>query len=223
MDRKYFGCDLTVKAATDAGNITAYASVFNVVDKVGDVVMPGAFAKSLAKRKAAGENLPMFYNHDTTIPPIGHWNSWHEDSKGLLLDGQIYVENEIPRQVHSGLRGGALKRTSIGYSITDADIAQRGDSQVLELKELELWETSIVPFAANDFAEVQSVKASSVTLERIKTGEITIREVEQFLRDAGLSRKQAKAFCAEGFAGLIRDENDQLSLALQQLISVIED
>lgn len=48
---------LAVTAANDTGAFTGYASLFGVLDSGGDVVMAGAFAKSLRKRAAAGVKM----------------------------------------------------------------------------------------------------------------------------------------------------------------------
>jgi uncharacterized protein len=56
MDHFNFPAELKL-AATGAGVITGYGSVFHTQDTHGDVVLPGAFMQSLAARKAAGRGL----------------------------------------------------------------------------------------------------------------------------------------------------------------------
>ncbi len=53
-----------VKAADDAGQIEGYVSVFGVRDSYNELVMPGAFADSLAKHKREGTKPLMLWQHN---------------------------------------------------------------------------------------------------------------------------------------------------------------
>ena len=52
------------------GSFSGYASLFGETDLNRDVVMPGAFLKSIGKRGAAG--IRMLFQHDPAAP-IGVW------------------------------------------------------------------------------------------------------------------------------------------------------
>jgi hypothetical protein len=56
----------------------------------------------------------------------------------------------------------------------------------------------LVTLPANAAAVVSSVKNAD--------GSPDIREIERVLRDAGFSRREAKAFISEGFKSLVREE-----------------
>jgi hypothetical protein len=53
-----------------AGVFTARIATFNKADKIGDIVRPGAFAKSIARLQAAGEPLPVVFSHQSTDPAM---------------------------------------------------------------------------------------------------------------------------------------------------------
>uniref|UniRef100_UPI0030F3CE15 HK97 family phage prohead protease n=1 Tax=Xenorhabdus entomophaga TaxID=3136257 RepID=UPI0030F3CE15 len=76
------------------------------------------------------------------------------------------------------------------------------------LKDLDLWEVSLVTFPANDEARVSEVKSA------LARGEIpSPKSIERVLRDVGLSRTQAKALMADGYRALSLRDAEQAALA----------
>ncbi len=147
--------DFDLKALTDEGSFSGYASVFNVEDLGRDVVKPGAFAKSLTRRPAA--KVKMLRGHDTS-EPIGVWTELAEDRKGLKVTGKIITDTAKGRETHALLKAGALDSLSIGYrTLKDSYDRKKG---VRFLEELDLYEVSIVTFAMNEGATVSAVKAA---------------------------------------------------------------
>src|SRR5690606_40524826 len=83
-ETKAVACDL--KAVDADGSFAGYASRFGVVDLGRDLVLPGAFAESLARRGPRG--IKMLFQHDTA-EPIGVWLEVREDAHGLYVRGRI--------------------------------------------------------------------------------------------------------------------------------------
>jgi HK97 family phage prohead protease len=168
--KKY--CNFELKeSAEQKGIFTGYASVFNNIDSDNDVIVKGAFANSLAKRK-----IKLLWQHKTD-EPIGLILEANEDDTGLYVKCQINLETEKGAETYSNLKMGILDKMSIGFKTLDYEMDKKG---VRILTELDLYEISIVTFPANDMAEVDSVKNS------------TSRDVEKALRDVGYSQKNAK-------------------------------
>lgn len=206
--RKDFG--LEVKDVSDAGVFEGYGSTFGgTPDSYGDVVMPGAFADTLAKHRREGTMPLLLWGHNTSEPPIGNWVDMAEDGKGLWMKGQINLEDPLGARVHKALKSRAVRGLSIGYeTITKSTDPKRPGVNMLE--KLDLWEVSVVNFPANRRSLVTGVKA---TTER---GEMpTIREFEDFLRDAGgFSKSKAAALasaCAPHLRGEPEAEGDPLA------------
>lgn len=174
LDRKAFPTEWKADGAT--GTVEGYGAVFGNVDSYGDVILPGAFAKGLGKRK-----VKMLWQHDPSRP-IGVWDEMREDDRGLYVRGRILSEVEKGREAIALMSAGAIEGLSIGYRTVDAEYKD-GNRM---LKEVDLWETSIVTFPANELAE-----ASVKSIE-------TERDLEQVLIECGLSRKAAKAIAAQG-------------------------
>lgn len=182
METLTFKMDLK-KEPDEDGVIEGYAAVFGIVDNGMDMIEPGAFKGSLGKRK-----VKMLWQHDPS-QPIGVWDEMAEDDHGLKVKGRILKDVRRGAEAIALYRAGAIEGLSIGYKTITADRAGE-DGAVRVLKEVDLWEISTVTFPMQEPAGA-----------RIK-GVRTIRDFEAALRDAGLSRNEAKAVAAKGFDGL---------------------
>ena len=136
------------------GTFSGYASLFGVADLSGDLVMPGAFLRSVAARRASG--IRMLYQHDPA-EPIGVWLDIREDQRGLFVRGRLTLDVARGREVASLMRAGALDGLSIGFKTVKAR-AERA-SGIRRLTEIDLWEISVVTFPMQPEARVSAVKA----------------------------------------------------------------
>ncbi len=141
--------------------------MFGNVDSYGDMVMPGAFTKTLNDLMQAGKKLPMLWQHDTTCP-IGVFSSLEQDNHGLKVEGEINLEVEKGQECYSLMKQGAIDSMSIGYSTIQEQSMEVGEEMVNCLKEIKLWEGSMVTFPANAAALVESVKQAEVLIEQLK-------------------------------------------------------
>lgn len=167
--------NLELKSIDESGTFSAYASIFNNVDYEKDTVIKGAFTKSLSEKTPV-----MLWNHDTA-EPIGIWTVLKEDDKGLYVEGKLLID-EVARakEVYSLLKNNAISGLSIGYSVNDYDYTTDG---VRELKDLTLFEISLVSVPCNDEARIISVKS----VEELDT----LKDVEKYLKSKGLSNKES--------------------------------
>jgi len=184
--------DLTSIDAT--GTFEGYASLFNVEDLSHDVIAPGAFAGSLAKRGASG--IKLLFQHDPA-EPIGIWLDLAEDGRGLKAKGRLTLEVERAREVLSLMKAGALEGLSIGFRTEKG--ARDARSGIRRLTKIDLWEISVVTFPMQPGACVTAVKSGAFAGDRAPTE----REFERFLtREAGLKRSEAAALMRSGFKSL---------------------
>jgi HK97 family phage prohead protease len=186
MERKQIDVGFQVKAVSEDGMIEGYGSVFGVRDSYSDIVAAGAFAASLSAHKAAGTMPALLWQHRAD-EPIGVWKAMDEDERGLAVRGQLAMDTVRGREAHSLLKMGALNGLSIGFYSKQWKYDTEQD--VRTLTEVDLWETSLVTFPANQAARVTAVK-SIETLE-------SVREVELMLRDRGFSKREAMALIAK--------------------------
>ena len=196
MFKKSF--ELNIKEMNDENgerSFTGYGSTFANVDHVGDIVKAGAFEKSLDLHKSSGTMPAMLIHHDLNRP-IGVWKSMVEDSHGLLVEGKLTKGVRDADEAYALLKDGALHSMSIGYRVINEEYDRK--TGINTLNEISLHELSLVTLPANAAAVVSSVKNAD--------GSPDIREIERVLRDAGFSRREAKAFISEGFKSLTREE-----------------
>lgn len=196
MDRLDFPFE--VKSLSEDGTFDGYGSTFGgEPDSYGDVIAKGAFSKSLAKGGRNGNGIAMLWQHNSD-QPIGIWPSISEDSRGLAVQGKIAINTSLGKDAYTLLKMGAIKGLSIGYNTVDYEY--NTESKIRTLKEVDLWEISLVTFPANTNATITGIKA----FEEAQN----IREFERALRDAGLSQKQAKyiiSMCQDSFEKRHRD------------------
>lgn len=175
--------------ATPEGVIEGYASRFGEVDQGGDVVQPGAYARSLAGLAAGGRKVKMLWQHDPEHP-IGVWDEVREDAQGLWVKGRILTDVAKGREALALVVAGAMDGLSIGYRTLKAVRDAKGQRL---LQELDLWEVSLVTFPMQQSARIDAVKAA----------DLTERDFERVLtRDAGLSRSVAQRLMAGGFGAV---------------------
>ncbi|MEM7753060.1 MAG: HK97 family phage prohead protease [Pseudomonadota bacterium] len=141
LERKF--CAIETKLAVTEGSvIEGYASLFGTVDRGGDVVEPGAYAVSLNSLHAANRRVRMLWQHDPA-EPIGVWDEVREDAKGLYVRGRLLADVARAREAAALLEAGAIEGLSVGYRTIRASKDENGRRR---LKELELWEVSLVTF-----------------------------------------------------------------------------
>ncbi|MHA6288263.1 HK97 family phage prohead protease [Maricaulis sp. CAU 1757] len=130
--------------------VAGHASVFGVVDLVGDVVMAGAFARSLR----GGRPVPMLFQHEPG-ERVGVWDVVREDGRGLWVEGEISGDGARARTARRLVGAGKVDGLSIGFRTRRAEAKRRGGR---DIHEVDLWEVSIVSFPMLPQARLQRVR-----------------------------------------------------------------
>jgi HK97 family phage prohead protease len=173
------------RAAIGEGTFEGYASTFGgEPDSHGDVIAPGAYARSLSQHKAEDTLPALLWSHDP-YEPIGRFTSLVEDAHGLKVEGKLTLGTARGAAAHALMLDGALG-LSIGYRSKRSEPLTGGGRL---LKDVDLIEISAVALPSNRSARITSVKGH----------ELNPRELERILREqGGLSRHQARAFVIAG-------------------------
>jgi HK97 family phage prohead protease len=160
------------KAATvtvaDRGEFTAIAATYTV-DRQNDVIVPGAFGKSIARWQASSKNVPVHWNHEGDAASIIGSIDPHtmrETDQGLEVSGRLDLNDSgTAREAWRSMKNNAMS-LSFGYVTTKSH--KRSDGvQVLE--ELDLFEISIVPAPAQPDTRIVHMKSIDHDLDRIRT------------------------------------------------------
>jgi len=136
-------------AASDPLTIEGYACLFDIADLGRDMVLPGAFAASLARQGPSG--VRMLYQHDPA-EPIGVWTEAHEDARGLYVRGRLSPQVARARECAALIREGALDGLSIGFKAVAARTDPR--TRLRRISRIDLWEVSIVTFPMQPGARI---------------------------------------------------------------------
>ena len=168
---------LATKQEGDApdGRFAGYGSVFNVVDADADVIMPGAFKRSI---EVYGPPK-MYVNHNSWDLPVGKWLSASEDSEGLWLEGEATMGMQAGSDMFAAVDHGTVDGLSVGILLASDgyELLDNGGRQINEVAKLV--ETSVVTYPANLQARID---LDSVKYEQIEAV-ATERELEQLLRE----------------------------------------
>jgi len=192
---------LNVKEISEDGTFTGYGSVFDVVDSYRDIVAKGAFVKSLNKHKEKGTMPALLWQHNSA-EPLGVFTSMEEDDIGLKLTGQIAMKTQRGAEAYELMKMKAVSGLSIGF-VPQVETFDK-KSGITTLTEVDLWETSLVTFPANDEARVDGVKS----IEQLSC----IKDVEAHLRDSGMSKRESQAVISR-VKSLARSDSEADDLA----------
>jgi HK97 family phage prohead protease len=210
---------LEVKLAGSPADMsfTGYGAVFGNIDSYGDVIKKGAFARTIHEAKTTGQWPAMLEQHGgwgmtaSDLTPIGVWTDLEEDDVGLKVAGK-FAPTPRGQEMHALMKmtpRPAINGLSIGYLPIKWSNRSKPEEPRRTLEEVKLFEISPVTFPANGKARVGSVK---------KIDELnSLAEVEEYLREVGLSIAEAKGLVARVKRASPREAADDWYAVLETL------
>ena len=171
----YKSCSLSIKDKDlSKGIVQFYASTFGTspkdMDSDGDIVMPGAFSKTLKENKGRLKHL---YNHWKTIGTV---KEAVEDEKGLLITSQLAKDkagnfSSAANDARIEYEAGVITEHSMGFRIVKSDFMEDPDNENVKcqaIKEIRLWEvSSLDKWGAN--ANTPTVGMKSLNQSNVKS------------------------------------------------------
>lgn len=164
--------------------VKGYASYFNNKDSDGDIIRPGAYAKTI---KENGERVRYIYQHNMA-QPLGKMVMLEEDDKGLKFEAQL-ANTTLGKDVYELIKMGVITENSVGILPMQKEF--KGDYR--EITEVKLYEVSAVTLAANDQAKILDVKGSENKEEIIKRYD----NLAKLIRKGNISDEMGYAIEAE--------------------------
>lgn len=185
LEHKTVGVKGMNVVSAEAGIVETIISVTGVVDNVKDRIMPGAYEKTLAKRKPKG-----VWSHDWDTPVsktlsvkellpgdkelprrMPNGDPWPAGAGALKVKTQFNLDTQRGREAYSDVTFfGDEQEWSIGYNVPVGGAQVDTKSGVREIGTLELYEYSPVLFGAMPLARTTSVKEAQLALKALKGG-----------------------------------------------------
>jgi HK97 family phage prohead protease len=183
---------IEIKQISAEGSFEGILSAYNVVDLGKDVIVPGAFTKTILEH---GNTVPMLWQHRTD-EPIGTL-TLIDGADALRVKGQLLMSLATATKAYLLIKAGIVRGLSIGYDT----IKEVVEGTIRKLTEIRLWEGSVVTFPMCEQALITSVKANGK-----KDFSTELAEIQ--LQDAAYQMWIAlrNALCSLPWSSLTREE-----------------
>lgn len=183
----FFGLDAEFKfiEGGQPGEFEGYGAVFSNADSHGDVIVPGAFAESLAQHKAKGTMPGLFAEHSAFTGgdplPIGAWTDMSEDERGLRVKGRLSaLDTDHGRRIRSLMQDGALKGLSIAYTVPAGGSTRgtKAGEPLRTLKKVNLESVDIVRSPSNFSARIDAIKSAMKVVDHAKATDSIVSAIK---------------------------------------------
>lgn len=196
-----------IKDISPEGTFEGLLSPYGNVDQGADIVEPGAYAKTLKDR---GDTRPLLWQHKPDVP-IGQI-TLSDRADGLWCMGKLLMQLPEAQKAYLLIKAGIVKGLSIGFEAIKDSI----EGGVRKLKEIKLYEGSIVTFPMNENALITSVKGLDTK------GDFNEELAAEQLQDAG-----RQMFCAlqNALSSVLWSElsSDEKNIASETVIQQFND
>lgn len=169
----------TMQVDEDSRTVSGYFSSFGNKDLDGDIILKGAFAKSIQEHgpsSTSPQKIAFLYQHDIK-EPIGRITKLAEDDNGLYFEAEL---DTTPRgnQVLKQYKSGTLNQHSIGFRYIHDKIKYDTGTDAYLVAEVKLFEGSVVTIGANENTPFMGFKA--IDLE--EQADALNKETETFIK-----------------------------------------
>lgn len=213
---KHLNFDFQVTSVTkDASGeciIEGYANT-STKDRVGDIVLPKAFEKSLPNYL---DNPVLLENHNWD-KIAGVTQTAEITDKGLFIRARI---SDTRPDLKTQVRERCLRTFSIGYNELDADYDESTKTKVV--KELELLEISIVSVPANPEAKFQEVSGNQAIEAPKETSSAASAAEASQSSDAEAAKAIAEGYSKDQAEAIVFHKVNKIAKPLGKLLSFIE-
>lgn len=202
MNRQEFKCEFKLLGIEQgAGTFEGIAAVFTNIDRQNDVIVPGAFKRTLKDFVTRG----FLASGHNWSDPIGTIDDARETYEGLYVKGEFHTTPaaQLARTViRERLARGKTVSMSVGFETRDSDLDTKG---VRYIKDLELYEVSVVTVPANPLARVVGVKSHSTRQPMQTPSNLTKEQRQLFDLDSRFITNQLNKLQRRRNANLLRD------------------
>ena len=145
---------MQLKADGEPGEFSAVFATLNVIDKDGDVTLPGAFGEQKV--------LVEPWNHNYTAPPVGK-GLIHEVADEAIVDGKFFLDTAGGAEHYAVVKEvGDQQEWSYTFNVLDAERGTFEGEPVIFLKRLDVVGVSPVTRGAGIGTRTTAVKSAGV-------------------------------------------------------------
>lgn len=149
-----------------SGVVRFYASIFNTPDRVKDIVVKGAYTKTITENF---KEIQHYKNHDSTLMP-GVITELKQDDVGLLVTSKLILNTQLGRETYEEYKAMAEAGKSMAHSIGYVPVKEEPQAGFNYLKEILLYEVStLTKRAAHPDALTVDVKTIEYLKAMLKT------------------------------------------------------
>jgi HK97 family phage prohead protease len=180
MIYNYKSFNLEVKDVdTKQGIVSGYFSAFGNVDSDGDIMMPGAFKRSIQDWGPEGKGrIKHLLNHDPS-KPLGKIQVLKEDEYGLYYESKVGTHT-LGKDYIKMIESGLIAEHSIGFKTLREQKAENGN----QIHEVMLFEgSSLTAWGANEATPLIGMK-NMYTIEQLQD---QIKSFEKFIRNSDVT------------------------------------
>lgn len=171
--------------------VQAYGSKFGNIDSDFDMIMPGAFTKTINENGPTGKNRIFHLWQHKTDQILGKPSIIKEDGFGLYFESQI-EDTTLGNDVLKLYDKGIINEHSIGYSVVKFE----NHEDHFKLTEIRLFEISAVTWGAN--AETPTVGMKTEDKAKFIFDELA--SLRKLLRHGGLETEEMNFFLENKFS-----------------------
>ena len=155
--------------------ISGYASTYEE-DLGGDIIMPGAFTKTLAEN---GNRVKTMWQHMKSIGKLVH----HEErSNGIFVVNKL-SKTRLADEAIELVKDEVIDRMSIGYSVPRGKSDYSESYNTRKIRELKLYEVSLVDFPMNEGAVITGIKSVRDAIQCGNLDRVSMAELKEMLSD----------------------------------------
>ena len=193
----------------DSRTVKGICAVIGNVDSQNDRILPGAFAATIQNEFATQKRVRHLWNHSFQNPPIASITELKEigrdelppevlakapDALGGLMVARRYYDAELSNWILEAIKAGDITEMSFGYEPVQYEIrvevneADKTETEVRELKEIRIYDTSDVLWGANAATIAEGAKARSLNVRPL---DVLVSEIWQIVGDMKAGRRNA--------------------------------
>lgn len=166
MEKKSFDTELEFKENADqTGQFKAVFSWFDVVDKHGDLTLPGAFEDGAQVKIAS-------WGHRWENLPVGR-GEIHQDGTKAWVEGKFFLDTVVGREHYLTVKNlGELQQWSYGFQVEESEDGTVDNKKVRILKKMRVYEVSPVFIGAGNNTQTLAIKSEGDKPEPVVEQEV---------------------------------------------------